>query len=122
MMINTTELKGLHFVIDENGGVTPISKELAIKINEQNDKLAKYESIKALDNESIVKTVDPDNLPHKTERVLVRLVGGLAIGYIRIDLFDEVWFYLLGGTKHAKLTSSDKYIEQKDLLGMFNDN
>jgi len=69
--------------------------------------------------ESIAKTVDPDNLPHKTERNLVLLVGGPALGYIRNDLSGDTYFYTLAATKYAKLTSSDKYITQKDLMELF---
>lgn len=117
MMINTTELKGLQFVIDENGGIIPISKALSIMINKQNDKLAKFESI--------VKTVDPDNLP-VGEVLAFNGRHTLDESKLYIDSDDgEVWavyshdFTPDENTHIGKVTH---YIEQKDLLGMFNDN
>ena len=66
----------------------------------------------------IVKTVNFDNLPHRTERILVFLRGVPSIGYLR-NFEGDTWYYTLCATRYAKLTSSDKYIEQKDLLELF---
>ena len=54
-MIITREYDGTFFIVHDNQSVTPINEQAYNAINEQNKQLQQYKSI--------VKAVDPDNLP-----------------------------------------------------------
>lgn len=109
-MIKTNEYGGTFFIVHDNQSVTPINEQAYNAINEQNKQLQQYKSI--------VKAVDPDNLPDS--RVLVFDRGSMFVHRLKKDEFGNILLCSVGGTviRECKATH---YIETKDIIKMMED-
>ena len=112
-MIKTNDYGGTFFIVHENKSVTPINEQAYNAINEQNKQLQQYKSI--------VKAVDPDNLPEGRVLAFNELKQGL-IG----DLYEHRGCIFCDdesiiGHDMNEISDVTHYIETKDIIKMMGD-